>query len=53
MHPATMPGRVSGRVTCQKARRLLAPRSLAASSSRLSSFSMDAYSGRIMNGSSV
>ena len=48
-----MPGRVSGNVTCQNDWKPLAPRSRAASSRRLSSFSMDAYSGKTMNGRNV
>ncbi len=51
-HPAAIPGAVSGMVTRQRARKGAAPRSGAASSSERSSFSMDAYRGRIMNGSS-
>lgn len=45
--------RVSGNVTCQNDWKPLAPRSRAASSRRLSSFSMDAYSGKTMNGRNV
>ena len=45
-----MPGVVIGRVTVKKVVVGLAPRSAAASSSSQSSFSMLAYSGRIMNG---
>src|SRR4029079_17612241 len=48
---ATTPGRESGSVTRQKAWRRLAPRSLAASSSRRSRFSSETKIGRATNGS--
>ena len=48
--PATTPGSERVNVTRQNACQRLAYRSVAASISRLSSFSRATYSGRIMNG---
>ena len=48
--PATIPGIVSGRVTCRNPADPVAYRSRAAATSDGSSRSIDTYSGRIANG---
>ncbi len=50
MDPAMMPAFDKGTVILQNATQAVAPRSLAASSSRRSIFARFEYSGRIMNG---
>ncbi|MCY1181488.1 hypothetical protein D3C76_1851280 [compost metagenome] len=53
MEPAAMPGIDSGRITCMKVWRGLAPRSAEACSSEGGRRSSEAWIGRIMNGSQM
>jgi len=52
MEPANIPGIVNGKMTLRNVLGLVAPRSLAASSSDVSSFSIEEYSGSTANGRS-
>ncbi|MCY1457183.1 hypothetical protein D9M71_744500 [compost metagenome] len=53
IEPAAMPGTESGRITCMKVCRGLAPRSAEACSSDGGKRSSAAWIGRIMNGSQM
>ncbi|MNJ67439.1 hypothetical protein D3C77_636110 [compost metagenome] len=53
MDPAAIPGTDSGRMTCMKVCRGLAPRSADACSSEGGKRSREAWIGRIMNGSQM